>query len=81
MMPCPPQMRGCARSCLHRLMVEDYRAARQRDEDRRDEETIGYPTENANYARENGMVTFRSWLEQLAGQGIYSRTEPEERVA
>lgn len=78
-MPCPPRMRGCRADCLHRALVEDYRAARERDEIRRDEETIGYATENANYYRENGMVTFRSWLEQNAGQGAYSRyPEPPE---
>lgn len=59
-------------------MVEDYRAARERDEAKRDEETIGYPTENANYAREHDMVTFKSWLTTLAGQGIYAPPEPDD---
>lgn len=80
-MPCPPGMRGCARTCLHRAMVEDYRAARQRDEDKRDQETIGHATENANYYRENGMVTFQTWLESLAGQRLYSPHPPEGQVA
>lgn len=62
-------------------MVEDYQAARQRDEDKRDEETIGYPTENWNYHADTPLVTFRSWLEQLAGTHSYSRDlpQPEER--
>lgn len=64
--------------CLHRAMVEDYRAARERDERERDEQTIGYPTENANYHRNNpgAMVTFSSWLSQLAGSHTYSRQPP-----
>lgn len=77
-MPCSPGMRRCGPSCLHRLMVEDYRAARERDEAKRDEETIGYPTENANYAREHDMVTFKRWLTSIAGQGIYSPPAPDE---
>ena len=55
--------------------MEDYRAARERDEIRRDETTIGYAADEALY--EGPMVTFKTWLEQNAGQGTYSRTPPD----
>lgn len=61
----------CRVDCLHRQMVDDYRAARQRDEVARDEVTIGYRTDEQLYR--GHMVTFRKWLENLAGTGIYSR--------
>lgn len=73
MMPCPPAMRGCRRDCLHRQLVEDYRAARERDELARDVEAIGYRADEQLHAARHPLVTFRSWLVQLSGQGIYSR--------
>lgn len=56
-------------------MVEDYRAARERDEIKRDEVTIGYEADEALY--DGPMVTFKSWLTQIAGQDIYTRTPQE----
>ena len=69
-------MRRCKSACLHRQLVEDYRAAREREEAVRDEETIGHATENANYAREHGIVTFKRWLIDTAG--TYSPAEPSD---
>lgn len=57
-------------------MVEDYRAARERDEQARDELTIGYAADEQLYR--GSVVTFRSWLTSLSGQHTYSRTPPHE---
>lgn len=75
-MPCSSGMRSCRRDCLHRALVEDYRAARDRDERRRDVETIGYRADEQLYAAETPLVTFGSWLAAIAGSGIYSREQP-----
>lgn len=79
-MPCPPRMVGCRRDCLHRRMVEDYRAARERDERRRDEYAIGYPADERLYAAQHRMVTLRAWLVQLAGSGTYARVQPQDEA-
>lgn len=75
-MPCKPRMTGCRADCLHRALVEDYRAARERDEQRRDAETLGYPSDEQLYAARTRLVTFRRWLESTAGSGVYSRHDP-----
>lgn len=77
-MPCPPRMIGCRRDCLHRAMVEDYRAARERDEARRGAVTIGYRGDEALYREQ--LVTFRSWLLALDGSGAYSRYAPRSEA-
>lgn len=79
-MPCSPGMRRCGRACLHRAMVEDYRAARERDERTRDEQTLGYAADEADYAQRHEMTTFKGWLESLAGKGTYSPHPPDPGV-
>lgn len=77
-MPCKPRMSGCRADCLHRALVEDYRAARERDEAVRDAVTIGYATDERLYAETTPLVTFGSWLSSLAGSGAYSRGTPPD---
>lgn len=64
MMACPPAMRGCRRDCRHRLMVQEYRLAREAAEAARDAATLGYATERRAYGP---IVTFKRWLVDLAG--------------
>lgn len=45
---------GCHRSCLHRLMVDAYREHREAWERRREEWSVGYETENREYAERTG---------------------------
>lgn len=54
-------MSKCRRGCLHRQLVEDYRAARHADELRAEAEHKGYPTERAELAA--SLITFRKWIE------------------
>lgn len=72
-MPCPPRMQGCRRDCLHRAMVEDYRAKREREEERLEERTGGYPADRALELAREPIVTFKSWLTRLAGSQAYAR--------
>lgn len=66
-MPCTKQMRGCAASCLHRAMVEDYRLARHNDEQARDAVTSQWPADEALYAEQHPpLITFKAWLIGLA---------------
>ncbi|OFV82839.1 MAG: hypothetical protein A2Y78_10205 [Acidobacteria bacterium RBG_13_68_16] len=54
---------GC--SPWHRQFVEDYRAARLADEERRDVEVGGTVEEWAAFTRD--MITFRRWLTSSRG--------------
>ena len=77
-MGCKPRMLGCRADCLHRALVEDYRAARERDEIVRDAVTLGYPEDEQLYRERTPLVTFGTWLSSLAGSGAYSRgTAPD----
>jgi hypothetical protein len=60
-MPCAPRMAGCSTRCLHRQLVEDYRAARAAAELAAERTHRGYPTERAELA--GRLITFRRWLE------------------
>lgn len=71
-MPCKTGMSGCKRGCLHRLMVGEYRLAREAAEAKRDAECLGYATELAAYPP---IITFKKWLVDGA------RTAYEEEVA
>ena len=62
-MPCTKQMRGCAATCLHRAMVEDYRLARYNEELLRERVTLGWTSEETLYREEHGpLITFKDWL-------------------
>jgi len=63
-------MANCGTSCAHRSFVESYRDQRRIEEDARDAVTMQYDTENRDYAREVGMITFRKWLEQSKGRRV-----------
>lgn len=64
-MPCKPRMAGCRASCLHRQLVDDYRAARAAAEAAQEAKDYGYTTER----RLNGpIITFRDWLTGMAGR-------------
>lgn len=57
-MPCAPRMRGCKADCLHRRLVMDYRAERERQERAAEDE---YRTRDGNEDAEP-LVTFKRWL-------------------
>jgi hypothetical protein len=61
-MPCSKGMTGCRRQCLHRGLVLDYRAERQRQEQLADQHSCGYVTERAEYLLTHPLITFRDWL-------------------
>lgn len=65
-MPCSPGMRGCHRTCRHRERVEDYHRARQDQDARAEEATLGYGTElDAYFDRHDGAeqrLLFKDWL-------------------
>lgn len=65
-MPCSPRMQGCAASCLHRRLVEDYQLARHAAELAREYETRGHKTETAEYGP---ILTFQEWLIHSAQPG------------
>lgn len=58
-MSCQKGMTGCARSCLHRQLVTEYRAAREAAELARESATGSYPSESAAYGP---LLTFKAWL-------------------
>ena len=62
-MPCAKGMAACRRSCLHRQLVTEYRAAREAAELALEAETGMYPAELAAARR---PITFREWLEATA---------------
>lgn len=59
-MGCKPRMAGCAASCLHRRLVEEYRCAREYDEAKREYETRLFKGELELY--QGQMITFKQWL-------------------
>lgn len=59
-MPCSPGMTKCRRDCLHRAMVESYRAASAAEDLQIEAETNGYTTEQAERGR---RLTFKAWLQ------------------
>ncbi len=63
--PCKPRMAGCAASCLHRQLVDEYRAARAADELAQEAATAMYAAERALY---RPLVTFKSWLVATTGR-------------
>lgn len=74
-MPCTPMMKvrrddlpgsGCHLRCLHRLLVEEYRHAREAWEHMRDDVAIGYRTEEREYAEAHPGPTFKQWLKDRA---------------
>lgn len=65
-MPCSPGMVACVATCLHRALVEDYRAERRRQEDAAEAASLGYATEWAEYTAANPLVTFGAWLKFTA---------------
>lgn len=75
-MPCTPRMRACRGSCLHRQVVEDYRAARQAWWEAAEAATALYPAELEEYCRQHPAPNFRDWL---IGQS--ARTERESAAA
>jgi hypothetical protein len=76
-MPCAPRMSGCKRTCLHRLRVQEYTAARLNDESRREAATRGWATETREYGP---ILDFKTWLKQTARRDA-EHTEPAEETA
>jgi hypothetical protein len=60
-MACRKRMAGCSISCLHRQTVEEYRAARQAQEEKREQETAMYDAEMAEYGT---IIHFSEWLKK-----------------
>lgn len=58
-MPCRKRMAGCSINCLHRQTIEEYRAARQAEEERREQETAMYSAELADYGN---IIHLKEWL-------------------
>ena len=66
-MSCTKGMTGCAATCGHRAIVEDYRLARYNEEQARNEVTSQWPADELLYASQHGpLITFRDWLVGLA---------------
>ena len=57
-------MTACRRGCRHRLMVQEYRLAREAAELAREAATGSYPAETADYGP---IITFKAWLIAMAG--------------
>lgn len=76
-MPCAKGMTKCKSGCLHRQMVEDYRAARHANVLEIEALTCDGAGEST-LLRENGFrpMTFKRWL-----QGSLSRRHRQETVA
>lgn len=64
-MPCTAGMTGCRLGCLHRRMVEEYRAERLRQTETAAEAALGYRTEYAEYLAAHPLITFAQWLRAL----------------
>ena len=58
-MPCTKGMTGCKRTCGHRLLVQDYRAARVAQEEQRELDTRGFSAELREYRT---LLNFRAYL-------------------
>ena len=61
-MPCAKDMSRCRIGCLHRALVMDYRAERERQEWVAERRSHGYATELGEYLETNPLITFRDWL-------------------
>ena len=61
-MPCSKAMLKCRADCLHRRDVQEYRAARNADEERMERETRLFPGDIAIWKEANYMITFKDWL-------------------
>lgn len=62
-MSCTAGMTGCRLGCLHRRLVQDYRAERLRQAEHAAEAALGYRREYAEYLEAHPLITFRQWLE------------------
>ena len=58
-------MTKCRATCLHRALVQEYRAYRAADEARVERESYGYATETREHVRP--AVTFKRWLQDRRG--------------
>lgn len=63
-MSCSAGMVGCRAHCGHRSFVNGYRAERERCETMAENNSLGYPTEYAEYVRDNPLPLFKQWLIQ-----------------
>lgn len=61
-MPCSKAMRTCRADCLHRRDVQEYRAARNADEERMERETRLFPGDIVIWKEANYMINFKDWL-------------------
>jgi hypothetical protein len=61
-MACQKRMAGCPITCGHRQSVEDYRCARQVDEERLERETRLFAGDVELWKENNKMVTYGEWL-------------------
>jgi hypothetical protein len=61
-MPCAKGMARCRLGCLHRALVLDYRAERERQQHAAERHSRGYATELAEYLEAHPLLTFRDWL-------------------
>jgi hypothetical protein len=55
-------MLKCRADCLHRRDVQDYRAARNADEERMERETRLFPGDIRIWKEANYMINFKDWL-------------------
>lgn len=62
LMPCAPRMRGCRADCLHRRLVQDYRAERERQLAAAEAASAGYAAEWREHVERHPLVTFADWL-------------------
>lgn len=58
MMPCAPRMTGCKADCMHRQLVRDYHAERERQEIAA-ENDYRHRDGNEHASR---LITFKQWL-------------------
>jgi hypothetical protein len=65
-MPCAKGMTRCRHQCLHRALVQDYRAERARQELLAEQHSHGYSTERADYLQAHPLITFGQWLRWTA---------------
>lgn len=73
-MPCTKQMAGCAATCGHRAMVEDYRLARHNDE-------VALEGPLKEERLDTPLITFKAWLVGLtAGRPDVVTALPEPAI-
>lgn len=63
-MPCAKGMTGCARTCLHRALVDEYRLARYAAERERDDRT--HMGRGELEMGDECLITFKDWIRGLA---------------